>query len=768
MSNETEQLTTIQNPIVAHKVETSEEVHNLNNILQELVPLNSTESLQNNSNAIIIKNADENVALNAVCEVIDGKDMLGKEIMRVISSNIFCLENVKQEFSVTISNGTVEVSNTQFQCHQDLNLVYTEDYIPGGTTAIVAKNVQPQPGLNDVDVHRKYFTPAEKFRISHHTCDVCHKSFRKKSNLKRHYRSHTGDNPHICGECGSGFATRSRLKEHELTHTGLRPHKCDTCGKSFSRVSNLTRHLRTHSEEKPYQCDRCDGRFIEHARLQEHYLTHVGEKKFACDMCGKHFLKKFNLKRHRLTHTGNRPFACGNCGRGFSKKIYLLLHMETHEKEVSSGEADSAIETVASNCVVESDSVAYHDDSSGTNENQENKIFSCSECRRNYVKEQSLINHMRRHQRNGPGSTKRPLVCAVCNATFPHASRLREHLVSHSGAKLYACALCQRSFGRNSNLLRHLHTHTGDNRFACGVCGRRFGSNSRLKEHLTTHTGEMLYDCTVCGRNFRHSCGLQRHLMVHTGEKPHKCATCGKRFNRRGRLATHCKRHHSTSEPKFPNRVEPRLMNIIQNLEARVGSQGDSGEITAPNRMTRSCSKGKKYTDPDCETDESSEDLEDGTEKNNRKDGHKTKISKSKQKKTHSNHSSYELEELTINVTSANDEKQNPCIRTLSKRTVKSSTKKTKCTQSELKRRHSKEKSRFKSILHGSSLNSSPKRTNKDCSTVKSPGNIATVETVQNELELVEEQIEIEDASAYQTQVIGNDLDTIILIKAAS
>lgn len=46
-------------------------------------------------------------------------------------------------------------------------------------------------------------------------CDFCEKTFREKTNLRVHVRTHTGEKPFKCFLCGKDFAHSSNLKQHE-------------------------------------------------------------------------------------------------------------------------------------------------------------------------------------------------------------------------------------------------------------------------------------------------------------------------------------------------------------------------------------------------------------------------------------------------------------------------------------------------------------------------------------------------------------------------
>jgi len=54
------------------------------------------------------------------------------------------------------------------------------------------------------------------------------------------------------------------------------------------------------------------------------------------------------------------------------------------------------------------------------------------------------------------GTWYRARKCHKCGKTFPWASSLRRHLMTHTGLKPYCCAQCKAQFTTKSNLERHI------------------------------------------------------------------------------------------------------------------------------------------------------------------------------------------------------------------------------------------------------------------------------------------------------------------------
>uniref|UniRef100_A0A8C6XA47 FLT3 interacting zinc finger 1 n=1 Tax=Naja naja TaxID=35670 RepID=A0A8C6XA47_NAJNA len=104
--------------------------------------------------------------------------------------------------------------------------------------------------------------------------------------------------PFHCSECDKSFRYRSDLRRHFARHTELKPFQCPHCVKSFKHSFNLVNHIRSHTGERPYRCTMCPKGFRDSTGLLHHQVVHTGEKPYCCHICELRFSSRSSLGRH--------------------------------------------------------------------------------------------------------------------------------------------------------------------------------------------------------------------------------------------------------------------------------------------------------------------------------------------------------------------------------------------------------------------------------------------------------------------------------------
>ena len=89
--------------------------------------------------------------------------------------------------------------------------------------------------------------------------------------------------------------------------------------------------------------------------------------------------------------------------------------------------------------------------------------------------------------------------------------------------KKYSCKDCSYKTDRERDIQNHMRVHTKERPFKCDVCEKTFGYKQVLKTHSHIHKTITPYKCLHCDKYFNQNVTLKDHFKkAHPGENPDK------------------------------------------------------------------------------------------------------------------------------------------------------------------------------------------------------------------------------------------------------
>lgn len=377
---------------------------------------------------------------------------------------------------------------------------------------------------------------SENFKESDFKCYECFKGFYDKDVYDTHLEYHSLKRGEFqCHVCKVRFPKKLSVRKHLNNH--LLNYSCKLCGFTTKSRIGAKRHAEYHKKGTLYKCPHCDHKFEKHTS----YLGHIRKKHpsdIVCVLCGCSFVSVKGLDHHKkLKHRfddrevkDDGPL-CEECNIRFVSNEALIMHNHRRHND---------------NCA--SDEIV-----SPQQPEKNNRITDKADRVKSSERE-------KKKQKEVPPSKpkkkiKRPLKCEQCGLELstirayywhfrkqhPDKTRTQYFL----GNNKYMCEICGRFFQKADILEDHILTHTGVKIYKCDRCGKEFNTNLSLTIHMKIHDAKRKrHACPVCGKTFLRSNNLKRHEYLHTGLRPFACDLCGKCFPTNSERKTHVEHAH--------------------------------------------------------------------------------------------------------------------------------------------------------------------------------------------------------------------------------
>ncbi|XP_032512318.2 zinc finger protein 43-like isoform X1 [Danaus plexippus] len=270
--------------------------------------------------------------------------------------------------------------------------------------------------------------------------------------------------------------------------------------------------------------------------MQEQNLA--SNKKYSCpfDGCKSEFNRPYRLAQHRLVHVNVKPFTCyvANCDKAYTSKSHLDRHVNSAHKE-----SELDILYCCPHCMKKYCNRQNLKRHIKVSHIQNNKPFTCDDCKAQFKKKDQLVAHM--YQHNGI----KPYRCNVCSKDFVTLYKRRKHMRNH---RTHKCEHCDMTFTGWMDLVKHRRVDHASPEYICNDCGKVFKERSHIIRHVKNHlpgNSVTAFFCPYenCHRHYSRNSNLKQHILVKHKGQTFDCTLCGAKLTTKARLNDHIDRH---------------------------------------------------------------------------------------------------------------------------------------------------------------------------------------------------------------------------------